>query len=137
MRCDLSEVYGIDLAEWYAAGRWVGLLEYIDGLPAACRFNEAIANDPELARELARAPKPEGEWAPRVAEFDLKAHMLREIITELKQIKQAGIAQTGNKPGPEKPFPMPRTEIDRAIEAAEREWTVDFVAQFGFDASDI
>ena len=131
------QVYGVDLAEWYAAGRWVALLDFIDMLPGACRLNEAIANDPEVARELARMPRPEGEWAPRVSEFDLNAHLLRELIHETKQLKQATIAASGNKPPPEKPIPGPKTALDAAMAAAEREWAVDFVQQFGFDAADI
>jgi len=127
----------VDLAEWYAAGRWVGLLELIDMLPAACRFNEAILNDPDMARELARLPKPDGEWSPRVSEFKLDHHMFQVMISELKQIKQGVIAAAGGKPSHEKPFPAPRTEIDNAVAAMEREWAEDFISQFGFDASDI
>ena len=74
----------MDLAEWYAAGRWVGLLDYIDGLPTACRLNEAIVNDPEAALVIANMPRPDTEWSPRVAEFDLNAHLLREILHAVK-----------------------------------------------------
>jgi hypothetical protein len=129
--------YGVDLAEWYAAGRWVALLDYIDGLPSACRLNEAIANDPEAAAEIAAMPTPGEEWAPRVAEFDLHAHLLRELLHAVKSNGQISIAAAGGKPGEVKPFPAPRTQIDRAIEALEREWAESFVGQFGFDATDI
>ena len=127
----------MDLAEWYAAGRWVGLLDLIDGLPAACRLNEARVNDPEEAKFIASLPTPEGEWSPRVSEFKLDHHMYRAMISELKQIKQSIVASAGGKPAQEKPFPTPRTAIDEAIAQAEREWSEDFVAQFGFEASDI
>lgn len=126
----------MDLAELYAAGSWVALRDYIDGLPSASRLNEAIVNDPEVAAVIA-AREPEGEWAPSVSEYDLTAHLLRETLHELKQVKQAVIASSGNKPPQEKPFPAPRTEIDRAIAALERQWAESFVGQFGFDASDI
>lgn len=129
--------YGVDLAEWYAAGRWVALLDYIDMLPTACRLNEAIVNDKETAAELARGGRPEGDWAPRVAEFDLNAHLLREVLHELKQVKQNTLSAAGGKPGPEKPFPAPRTEFEKALAAVEREWAVSFAAQFGFTAEDI
>ena len=127
----------MDLDVWYSAGRWVGLIELIDMLPTNCRLNEAISNDPEMAEQMARMPKPEGEWAPRASEFGLNEQMLRDVIHELKQVKQAVIAGAGGKPSAEKPFPMPRTAIDAAIAAHEREWAEDFVSQFGFDASDI
>lgn len=130
-------MYGVDLAEWYAQGRWVGLLDLIDGLPGASRLNEAIVNDKEYAAQLASMPRPDGEWAPRVAEFDLHAHLQREILHALKGLKQVTVAAAGGKPGEVKPFPGPRTEIERAIEDADRQWAESFVGQFGFDSSDI
>ncbi|QCB97117.1 hypothetical protein E5206_09390 [Arthrobacter sp. PAMC25564] len=131
----------MDLAEWYAGKRWVGLLELIDNLPTACRLNEAIANDPETAAHLAElrlsAPDDAEPWSPRISEFDLNITMLREILHAIKGLRQVSIAAAGGKPGEETPFPAPYTEIDRAIEAAERNWAEMFVGQFGFDADDI
>ena len=129
--------YRVDLAEWYAAGRWVALLDYIDGLPSACRLNEAIVNDPEAAAEIAALPRPENEWAPSISEYDLTAHLLREILHSIKSLRQVSVAAAGGRPGEEKPFPAPRTEVERAIAALERQWAETFVGQFGFDASDI
>jgi hypothetical protein len=131
------EVYGVDLAEWYAAGRWVALLDFIDGLPSACRLNEAITNDPEAAAAIANMPTPDQEWAPRVAEFDLHAHLMRAILHAIQSNGQISLAAAGGKPGEIKPFPAPRTEIDRAIAALERDWAESFVGKFGFDAADI
>lgn len=130
-------MYGVDLAEWYAQGRWVGLLDLIDGLPGASRLNEAIVNDKEYAAHLAAMPKPENEWAPRVAEFDLHAHLQREILHAIKSLKQATVAVNGVRPSEEKPFPGPRTEIERAIEDADRQWAASFVEQLGFESTDI
>lgn len=131
----------MDLAEWYAAGRWVGLLELIDNLPTACRLNEAIANDPSAAAHLAQMrldqPDDADPWSPKISEFDLNITMLREILHAIKGLRQVSIAAAGGKPGEEKPFPAPYTEIDRAIEAAERNWAELFVQQFGFDSNDI
>jgi hypothetical protein len=127
----------VDLAEWYAAGRWVALLDLIDGLPTACRLNEAIVNDPEAAAAIANAPKSSDEWAPRVSEFDLTAHLLREILHATKTNGQISIATAGGRPGELKPFPAPVTEVEKAIEAIERQWAESFVEQFGFDATDI
>lgn len=113
------------------------MLELIDNLPTACRLNEAIANDPEAARELASMPDPADPWSPKVSEFNLTANLLREILHALKGLRQVSVAAAGGKPGQEKPFPAPYTEIDRAIKAVEREFTEDIVRRFGFDASDI
>jgi hypothetical protein len=131
----------VDLAEWYVAGRWVGLLELIDNLPTACRLNEAIANDPESAKHLAElrlnAAEEADPWSPRISEFDLTATMLREILHAIKGLRQVSIAAAGGQPGEETPFPAPYTEIDRAIAAAERNWAEAFVGRFGFTTDDI
>lgn len=131
----------MDLAEWYAAGRWVALLELIDMLPGACRFNEAVANDPVSARHLAELSmeRPEGAdpWAPRVSEFDLHATIQREILHAIKGLASITIAAAGSNPGEQRPFPAPKTEVDRAMEKLSREWTTDFVQQFGFSAEDV
>lgn len=127
----------MDLAGWYAAGRWVALLELIDGLPTACRLNEAIVNDPEAAAVIANTPKSSDEWAPRVSEFDLHAHLSREVLHAVKGLGQILIATAGGKPGELRPFPAPVTEVEKAIEAIERQWAENFVGQFGFDPTDI
>lgn len=127
----------MDLAEWYAGKRWVALLDLIDGLPGACRLNEAIVNDPETAAIMAAQPKSDSEWAPSFAEFDLNAHLLRDILHQLKHNGQIALSAAGGRPGDVKPFPAPRTEIDRAIADLDRRWAEDFAGQFGFDATDI
>ena len=127
----------MDLAEWYAAGRCVALLELIDMLPAACRLNEAIANDPETARELAALPTPAESWAPKISEFDLSAIMMREMLGTLTAIQQTLVATAGGSPSSHKPFPAPRTEIDRARAAMDREFIDAIGGLLGFDASDL
>ncbi len=129
--------YGVDLAVWYRAGRWVALLDYIDMLPTACRLNEALANDPEFAKEMASLPEPSDPWAPSVREFDLQANISREILHAIIALKQTMVALKGQKPGEVEPFPGPRTEITKAIEARERAETVALVELFGFSESDI
>lgn len=127
----------MDLADWYAGGRWIGLLDLIDGLPSASRLNEAIANDPEQAKILARMPESSSEWSPRAAEFGLTEHMLREVIHELSALRQVTIAAHGGKPGEVRPFPAPKTALPAAIEAAEREWASEFIQKFGFSPGDL
>lgn len=133
------QVYGVDLALWYAEGRVDGLLDLIDNLPGASRLTEAVTNDPEAAEELARlrlsddSEKP--DWAPRVAEFGLTEHLLSQIIDLLQSQIGVSIKAAGGKPGDVKPTPRPRTEIDAAVARLEREWTVDFLGHLGFDES--
>lgn len=127
----------MDLADWYAAGRWLGLLDLIDGLPSASRLNEAIANDPEQAKILANMPESNSEWSPRAAEFGLTEHMLREVIHKLDAILHVTISAHGGKPGELRPFPAPKTALPAAIEAAEREWAGEFIQKFGFSPGDL
>lgn len=127
----------MDLAEWYAGGRWVALLELIDQLPTANRINEAIANDPVKAKLIASAPKSGEKWAPRVSEFDLTAALLQQILHALFAMKQTMVALKGQRPGEIEPFPGPRTEIDKAIAVLERAAAVQLVELFGFSESDI
>jgi hypothetical protein len=129
----------VDLAEWFRAKRWVALLELIDMLPAASRLNEAIANDPEAAKAIAAASQGrESEpWAPRTSEWDLHATMLGDIATKLDRLGAILIKVNGGNPGDVKPFPTPKTEIQAAMKAAEREWAVQFAGQFGFSAEDL
>lgn len=129
--------YGVDLAEWYAAGRWVALLDFIDMLPSACRLNEAISNDPAQAKLIAAAPKPSDPWSPRVSEFDLNAMLQQQILHAILALKQTTIALKGQHPGEVTPFPSPRTAIDKALENMERAAAVQLVEMFGFSASDI
>lgn len=96
--------------------------------------------DPEKAMELAAAQlddtRPKEPWSPRVADFDLKASMLREIISALGAIQQAVIAGAGGKPRQVKPFPMPRTEIEKARHELEKEFVGEIIGMFGFNPSD-
>lgn len=127
----------MDLAEWYAAGRWVALLDLIDMLPAACRLNEARANDHEEARYLASLPRSEEAWAPRTAEWDLHAQLMGDMSTKLDNIAGILIKVNGGSPGDIKPFPSPRTKLQDAMKQAEREWAEGFIEQFGFSKEDL
>lgn len=117
--------------------RWVALLEYIDMLPTASRFNEALANDPELADELAMRPKPKEPWSPRVSEYDLNATMLAHLLSISQGIQQAIIASAGGRPKAPKPFPAPYTEVDKARKRAEQKFATDIAVLFGFEESDL
>ena len=76
-------------------------------------------------------------WSPRQSEYGLPEQMWSTMINLLTEIKQGLIVQGGGKPKAEKPFPVPRTEVDRLIEAAENDWVTEFLEELGFDASDI
>lgn len=128
------QVYGVDLARWWQDRRYRGLLELIDQLPQASRYMEAVANDPEQARLIAEARSKgsgEGEaWSPRLAEFDLHARLMRDQIQALMGVQAAVIAAAGAKPPKIDPYPVPVTEIDRAVERANRAWAQSIIDTF-------
>lgn len=136
--------YGVDLAEWVTERRWVGLLELIDMLPVASLTREAILNDPEAAQAMAESRweaeesgEPQEPWSPRVAEWDLHAALLRDVVQGLQHLQETTYAGFARRAAPSTPpYPYPRTEVDRVYEEMNRRWAVDLLSQFGFDESD-
>lgn len=114
----------MDLARWWADRRWVALLELIDQLPQASRFMEAVVNDPEQADLIARSREGEAEvpWSPRFSEFGLLERLMRDAVMAIQGVQAAVIAAAGGKPPKVEPYPVPVTEIDRAVARANREW---------------
>lgn len=129
--------YRVDLASWYVAGRWVALLELIDMLPTACRLNEALAQDPELAEAMAELPEPKQSWAPSIADNTLTNMILAQVLDGIKALQQTQIAAAGGKPSAIKPFPTPRTALQKYKADQERRWAEEEVQRWGFSASDI
>lgn len=121
----------MDLAEWWQQRRWKALLELIDELPAASRLNEAIQNDPEQARLIAKTPQGDGEdWSPRVRDYDLTAMLLREIREMLAALfRIEHVAATGKQAATIKALPAPYTEVDRQRAAETREWAESLIAR--------
>ena len=136
VRADLLQIYGADLGDWLRSERWSALVDLIDQLPSACRLNEAIAQDDEAADELvAIMDESVGEgpdWSPRVAEFDLTNTMLAELIDQVKLLGQTIIAANGGSAKKIRPFPKPKTAIDRARERRDLNTFREFDAMFGF-----
>ena len=113
------------------------LLDYIDQLPTNSRLNEAIVNDPSLARQLAMRPKPKDPWSPRITEYDLHAMMTAQMISILQGIQGAVIASGGGKPKKPKPFPSPVTAVDKARKEYETEFALEIASMVGFSESDL
>lgn len=136
----------MDLAEWYAAGRWVALLDLIDMLPEASRLNEALLNDPEAAELLADEylksrenadPEKESDNSPRISQYALINRQMSDLTDQVKMLRQAVVASAGGTPKAEKPEARPKTGIEKAIAEAERKWASDFIQLFGFSPDDI
>lgn len=129
----------MDLGEWWRNRRWRGLLELIDQLPSASRYYEAVMNDPEQAELLAKLRSERSEsgaeeepWSPGISEYDLHAHLQRDIIQALISVRQAVIASAGGKPGKSPEYPVPVTEVDRVMARLETAWANDLLAKFGY-----
>lgn len=124
------QVYGVDLALWWRERRWKALLELIDELPAASRFNEAVLNDREFAEAVvAQETGDRPEWAPKISEFDLHATLLRDVIQALQGVQAAVIAAAGGKPPKITPYPAPRTALDEARREALQAWADDLISR--------
>lgn len=117
--------------------RWVAVLEFIDMLPTASRYAEAVANDPEKAAQLAARPKPAEPWTPKLSEYDLQAMLLREAVHEMRQISQQLVGLAHGTPRKIQLFPGPRTAIDRAVAAMERQHIQQIAALLGFSPEDL
>lgn len=142
VRADLAERYpGVDLRLWWRERRFRALLDLIDQLPAASRLSEAIQNDPEHAELIARAREETADedrepWSPRVSEYDLHAHLMRDVIQAVIGVRTAVIAAAGGKPRSTPAYPAPVTEVDKATARLERAWAHGVLQQFGFDPED-
>ena len=122
----------MDLVAWWQARRWAGLLELIDQLPAPSRFNEAVLNDVEVARELVARENGDAdspEWSPKLSEFDLHAILLRDVIQALHGVQAAVIAGAGGKPPSISPYPSPKTALDEIRQQALQEWVDDLISR--------
>lgn len=109
----------MDLAEWYARGRVVGLLELIDELPATARLREVVLNDPEQAALIAELPPSDEPWRPRLTEFDLHAQILTQLHGVMVAVFQQLVANAGHTPPSVAEFPTPKTAVESASAQAE------------------
>lgn len=129
-------MFGVDLAAWVAAGRWLGVLELIHSLPRSSRLREAQLNDPDVAAdllELQEAQDEPEEWAPALAETSLITDLLSALIGEVRSLRseQTAIA-SGKKPRPVKPIPGPRTALETAKALRAEKYAAETLSRFGF-----
>lgn len=127
----------MDLAAWWRSRRWLALLELIDQLPSSSRFNEAVLNNPAQAELIINRPGSGAKWSPRVAEWDLHAIQMREVIHGLQSVRRAVILAAGGTPGSDEEFSAPVTAVDRALAIAERAAVDRMLTRWGFDPTDL
>lgn len=115
-------MYGIDLAEYVRNRRFIALIDYIRGLPAASRYRQALLDDEETAELIVAMEKPsdrERSWVPGIAEFDTYAILQTQTIAAVRQLTGVVAAANGGKYKPQPP-PKPVTTVDRVREARRR-----------------
>jgi hypothetical protein len=108
---------GIDLGELWRARQWRKLLNLIEHLPRNSFFNEARANDPEVAEYL--ATQPLGESEERLSNWDSTVEMLALIADRLGLVATITAAAAGYKDLKIDPVKRPTTEIQRVRESSE------------------
>lgn len=79
---------GVDLGQWWRAGRYRALLDMIDQRPSASRLSEAIYTDPSNAQFLLdeRNRVSHRRWAPRISEFDVHAQLLKMLVNDVRSL---------------------------------------------------
>lgn len=98
----------------WRARQWRRLLNLIDHLPSYSFFNEARANDRELAEVLAGEPAP--EYTERLSQWTPEMTMLAQVVDRLGSVINATVVMNGGKKLDIKPVPRPVTEIQLARE---------------------
>lgn len=110
----------MELAEVWAAGKWVHLYALINQLPMASRTRQAYFTDPDngefFADEIIRTRDEKGQrWTPAWSEWDLHAELLTQVIETLRVL----ISQNAEKYKP-KPNPRPRTSGEEVVKQRDR-----------------
>lgn len=94
------------------------VLNLIDRLPRSSEFQNAVAQDDELAVHAvgssSAAPEiPLTEWTP-------ETEALAAVVDRLAEVINAVVQSQGGKPIAIKPYPRPQTASDRARVQARR-----------------
>jgi hypothetical protein len=115
-----------------AQGRWRLILNVVDHLPAYSAYGDAVAQDDDLAAELAAEPPRErgapggpavGEWSPTVA-------ALTELVDVVALIRTEMWSLAGQKRPPRySPSPRPAGAAERVAARALQRSADDVVTQ--------
>jgi hypothetical protein len=89
------------------------ILDYLEHLPRTSAYHSAIADDEELAEELAGQPDT-APRAPRLAEFSPEVQVMAEVRDLLASLIGVQIARAGKTPKKIKPYPRPEGALERA-----------------------
>lgn len=102
--------------ELWRTRRWKDLLAYIDGLPLASRFKEALLNEPDVGRAIVASGQQDddGDYHPPLSSWSSEVSLLTDIKDGIQAAVRAIIVTNGGKAGSFTPSPRPRTAVDAA-----------------------
>lgn len=103
---------------------WRKILNLIGHLPSWSFYNEARANDEELAEMLAGATMPERE--ERVSDWSPEIGLLAAIYDRVGDLINAVIIMNGGKKLDTQPLKRPVTAIQKARQAHDHELSKAF-----------
>lgn len=89
------------------------ILDFLEHLPRTSAYHAAIADDDDLAAELARRPEQK-PGPPRLTEFSPEVEALAAAVDRLGAITNVLIRAYGGTPGKLQPYPRPQTALERA-----------------------
>jgi hypothetical protein len=104
------------------------LLDYLEHLPVTSAYHTAIAEDEDLAEELARLPEQTAR-PPRLREFSPEVQVLAEVRDLLATLINVQIARAGKKPSKVKPYPRPVSAVERIRQQQRYQRHKSLVAQ--------
>lgn len=108
----------LDLGEMVRTGQYRKILNFIDHLPQASHYYQAVANDDEhveliLKAQEAQGGQPEAEQTgPPLSEWTATVDSLAQVRDLLSQILTVSIAAAGGKPEKARSAPRPATKFD-------------------------
>ena len=101
------------------------ILDYLEHLPRTSAYKCAVAEDEDLARQVAAditsvddLPKP--SQTPPMREWTPEVEALRDLYDVLDQTLRVLLKANGGKPAKHKPFPRPMTALAKAIRSVRQ-----------------
>ncbi|MFG2001681.1 hypothetical protein ACGFNU_21275 [Spirillospora sp. NPDC048911] len=88
------------------------VLDYLEHLPRTSAYHSAVAQDEELAAELADKPQPE-LGPPPLTEFGPEVQVLAELRDLIAALLAVTVKANNGKPHKPKPYPRPVTALQR------------------------
>lgn len=129
---DLQHFAGEDLVRLWQGRRWRRLLNLIDHLPRHSYYSDAVANDEEHARLLAKAQaerKAQGEeekpWSPPMTMFTPEVTAIADLIDSVAAmhhtLRLVNSDPKKKQPAPPEPYRRPVTALAGATKRAQFE----------------